>query len=145
MVNTKTALYLTSGLALASALPISVNDWYNSIQHVLKSISDQLPKQKPSTNTTAFISSIISLIPLREYESWISTESEIAFESIVKNIGGYGEGLDEVMRGAVIASPSKSHPNYFYQVSKIPNCFLVHVEFCLPLHTVKIPFYPHLF
>lgn len=46
----------------------------------------------------------------------VKNESEYAFESIIKNIGHYGPGLDDVMPGAVIASPSKTSPNYYYQV-----------------------------
>lgn len=119
MVNSQAAaLLLTSGLVFTTAVPIGINGWYDCIQNVFKSISDQLPSHKPKP----FLStSIVSLIPKQEYESWISSERDIAFESIIKNIGGWGQ--DEVMTGAVIASPSKSHPDYFYQVSTYSSYF----------------------
>lgn len=68
-----------------------------------------LQKAKP------LISSTVTIIPPEQYERWIEHQTHISFEGIIKNIGGYGPGLEDVMRGAVIASPSKSHPDYYYQ------------------------------
>ncbi|ANB11228.1 glucan 1,4-alpha-glucosidase [Sugiyamaella lignohabitans] len=55
-----------------------------------------------------------SLINEIEYEDWLKTETDLAFDRVISNIGGYGQGLDDVLPGAVIASPSKSKPNYYY-------------------------------
>lgn len=121
MIYSHAFLLVTSGLGFAFDISISTNGWYDSIQHVIKSVSDQLPNHKPCNEAKSHISSIISLIPAHQYESWISAETEVAFESIIKNIGGYRVGIDDVMRGAVIASPSKNHPDYYYQV-RLSNC-----------------------
>lgn len=48
-----------------------------------------------------------------ELELWLTRQKKVAFESILENIGGIGR--DDVAPGAVIASPSKMMPNYFYQ------------------------------
>lgn len=50
-----------------------------------------------------------------DFDSWLDEQTERAFSGILANIGGVGIHSDEVSDGAVIASPSKSHPNYFYQ------------------------------
>lgn len=53
---------------------------------------------------------------LTEFESWINRQKEISFASILNNIGGISNDLpDFVSNGAVIASPSKKDPDYFYQ------------------------------
>ena len=49
------------------------------------------------------------------FESWIDDQYELSFSRILENIGGVGTNLQNVSDGAVIASPSKSKPNYFYQ------------------------------
>lgn len=71
--------------------------------------------EKLSQSTKPSSSSTVTIIPPEQYERWIELETHLAFENIIKNIGSYGPGLDDVMRGAVIASPSKSHPDYYYQ------------------------------
>lgn len=50
-----------------------------------------------------------------ELELWLAEQGKISFESILKNIGGVGIQSSDVAPGAVIASPSKIEPNYFYQ------------------------------
>lgn len=52
-----------------------------------------------------------------EYEKWLVTQGNTSFQGILNNIGGISEFLEgtEVSEGAVIASPSKNKPNYFYQ------------------------------
>lgn len=106
------AALLLSLLPLSSALPISISTFYCSIQQVLDTVSDKL---RPASSDP----SVASLIPEQEYESWIDNESDIAFESIIQNIGGYGS-VEGVMAGSVVASPSKQYPDYFYQVSWHP-------------------------
>lgn len=54
-------------------------------------------------------------VPYEELERWLVDEAEIAFESIIHNIGGHGDGLDDVLKGIVVASRSKSWPDYYYQ------------------------------
>lgn len=54
-------------------------------------------------------------VPYEELERWMADEANLAFESIIHNIGGYGDGLDNVLNGIVVASRSKSWPDYYYQ------------------------------
>lgn len=52
-----------------------------------------------------------------DFEAWLVQEKIISFEGIFNNIGGLSKILDPtiVEKGVVIASPSTSYPNYFYQ------------------------------
>lgn len=49
------------------------------------------------------------------FESWLEEQKRFSFDSILENIGGVGFKYNDVAEGAVIASPSKDHPNYYYQ------------------------------
>lgn len=51
-----------------------------------------------------------------QFEHWVSQQSNTSFQNILQNIGGVLTILDpsEVAPGVVIASPLRSHPNYFY-------------------------------
>lgn len=103
------AAALLAAVSHSAAIPLSVATFYTSLQNVLNSFSTG-----PSFSISASPAPA-SLIPELEYESWIDAESNIAFEGIIQNIGGYGS-VEGVMPGAVVASPSKQYPNYFYQV-----------------------------
>lgn len=50
------------------------------------------------------------------YEEWLALQKNQSFHYVLQNIGGILTVLDpiEVAPGVVIASPLKSHPNYFY-------------------------------
>lgn len=54
-----------------------------------------------------------------EFDKWIYEQNNISFDAVLKNIGDENWSPDllkkNVSLGAVIASPSTSHPNYFYQ------------------------------
>lgn len=56
-------------------------------------------------------------VPYNVLEEWIEWERNLAFDRIIRNIGGYGDDLDDdnVAKGAVVASRSKVDPDYFYQ------------------------------
>ncbi|KAK8190055.1 Six-hairpin glycosidase-like protein [Phyllosticta capitalensis] len=47
-------------------------------------------------------------------ESWIASESAVAYTNILENIGSDGTDASGASSGIVIASPSKSDPDYFY-------------------------------
>ncbi|RPB07199.1 glycoside hydrolase family 15 protein [Morchella conica CCBAS932] len=47
--------------------------------------------------------------------AWVSTEQNIALSSLFRNIGSSGEFAKSADPGAVIASPSTSSPDYYYQ------------------------------
>ncbi|KAK7526243.1 glucoamylase precursor [Phyllosticta citriasiana] len=47
-------------------------------------------------------------------EAWIASESAVAYTNILQNIGSDGTDVAGAASGIVIASPSKSNPDYFY-------------------------------
>ncbi|KAI9772523.1 MAG: Glucoamylase, intracellular sporulation-specific [Geoglossum simile] len=49
------------------------------------------------------------------FERWLIQEQEVALDRLLANIAPGGRNTEGVAPGAVIASPSKEHPNYFYQ------------------------------
>lgn len=56
-------------------------------------------------------------IEREDFDVWLNQQKDIAFNHILDNIGGISPILDtkDVPDGVVIASPSKVHPNYYYQ------------------------------
>lgn len=56
----------------------------------------------------------ISLIDPELFNDWIADETAISFEKLVGNVGSSHSPLQGVANGAVIASPSKKNPDYFY-------------------------------
>lgn len=46
--------------------------------------------------------------------SWLSSELPIALQGVLDNIGASGSNVSEVSQGIVVASPSRSNPDYFY-------------------------------
>lgn len=54
-------------------------------------------------------------------ENWIANEEEIALEKLLANISPGGSNVgSEAANGTVIASPSREHPNYYYQCTSDP-------------------------
>ncbi|KAK4498647.1 hypothetical protein PRZ48_009157 [Zasmidium cellare] len=47
-------------------------------------------------------------------DSWLAAESPVALQGILANIGGNGAKVAGAKSGIVVASPSKSNPDYFY-------------------------------
>lgn len=56
----------------------------------------------------------VTLIDAKRFESWIATQTHHAFESVLENVG-HPQGDNGLPLGVVIASPSKSAPDYYYQ------------------------------
>lgn len=97
-------------------------DWlYASPLDILSSSIESFKSKffEPKISTKYIYNGIESLYHLNqtstELDSWLDLEKEVAFNGILSNIGGIGIHSDEVSHGAVIASPSKVKPNYFYQ------------------------------
>lgn len=126
LYKTHLMLLLTTGVAFTSALPIELERFVDNVQHKFSwpSFSFNHDKQQLSVNEQNKYDrySIVSLIPQIDYENWLVNESEYSFDAIIRNIGGYGPGLDDALPGTVIASPSKTHPNYYYQVCISNQC-----------------------
>ncbi|KAI1471374.1 carbohydrate-binding module family 20 protein [Daldinia caldariorum] len=50
----------------------------------------------------------------RAVDNFVATEEPIAFEKLLANIGSSGSEVQGASSGVVVASPSKSNPDYFY-------------------------------
>lgn len=48
-------------------------------------------------------------------DSWVNTENVIAVDRLLANIAPGGQNAGGATPGTVIASPSRAHPNYYYQ------------------------------
>ncbi|CUS14271.1 unnamed protein product [Tuber aestivum] len=53
--------------------------------------------------------------PVGDLGDWINLEKALAFQYLLDNIAPNGVNTEGCAAGTVIASPSKDHPNYFYQ------------------------------
>lgn len=73
----------------------------------------------PLSHLSAFLrtgAAQISQVPLQDdLESWISWEESVAVRNLLANIAPNGDDLEGAVKGSVLASPSRDHPNYFYQ------------------------------
>ncbi|GAM83340.1 hypothetical protein ANO11243_013270 [Dothideomycetidae sp. 11243] len=49
-----------------------------------------------------------------DLSSWLATENTVALQGILNNIGSNGSLVQGAGPGVVVASPSKTNPNYFY-------------------------------
>ncbi|KFY07748.1 hypothetical protein V492_06848 [Pseudogymnoascus sp. VKM F-4246] len=49
-----------------------------------------------------------------DVDSFIASESPIAYQGVLNNIGSAGSGASGAAAGVVVASPSKTDPDYFY-------------------------------
>ena len=47
--------------------------------------------------------------------AWIQREEKIALQKLLANVSPGGRNVEDAVKGSVIASPSREHPNYFYQ------------------------------
>lgn len=75
---------------------------------------------KPSVPDVYLYGGIQSVFNLNEtideeFNQWLNEQADVSFHRILQNIGGVGILDSSVAPGAVIASPSKENPNYFYQ------------------------------
>ncbi|KFY81068.1 hypothetical protein V499_00141 [Pseudogymnoascus sp. VKM F-103] len=65
-------------------------------------------------NVVAYPNSSPANLGKRDLNSWIASESTYAFNELICNIGSGGCNSGGVASGLVIASPSKSNPDYWY-------------------------------
>lgn len=83
------------------------------------------------TSLTAYASTVLPILqfdalqqkPLSSssLEVWLENEERIALERLLANIAPHGKNAQTAVAGSVIASPSKVHPDYFYQCISSPN------------------------
>ena len=58
--------------------------------------------------------------PQSSLNAWLEQQEKIALDNLLRNIAPGGANAPDAAPGTVIASPSKVHPNYYYQ------CTLIH-------------------
>lgn len=46
--------------------------------------------------------------------SWLASQSPIALQGILDNVGSSGSKVSGASPGVIVASPSKSNPDYFF-------------------------------
>jgi glucoamylase len=56
-----------------------------------------------------------NLGPQSSLNSWLEQEEKIALDKLLRNVSPGGINAQDAAPGTVIASPSKNHPNYYYQ------------------------------
>lgn len=56
----------------------------------------------------------VTLVDAQKFESWLTQQTHHAFESVLDNVGHQGSN-NGLPVGVVIASPSKTAPDYYYQ------------------------------
>jgi glucoamylase len=53
--------------------------------------------------------------PQSSFASWLEQEEKTALYKLLQNVAPGGVNAPDAAAGTVIASPSKNHPNYYYQ------------------------------
>ncbi|OCL02378.1 glycoside hydrolase family 15 protein, partial [Glonium stellatum] len=57
----------------------------------------------------------LQLNPQSSLDDWLEREREIALDNLLANVAPGGRNVLDAAPGSVIASPSRQHPNYYYQ------------------------------
>jgi glucoamylase len=60
--------------------------------------------------------------PQSSLNSWLEQEEQIALDRLLQNVSPGGRNAPDAAPGTVIASPSKNHPNYYYQCMFASQC-----------------------
>ena len=55
-------------------------------------------------------------------DSWLAKEEKTALDNLLANVAPGGRNVPDAIAGSVIASPSKQHPNYYYQCKQSRSC-----------------------
>lgn len=68
------------------------------------------------------LSGQIGLLPAskKSLDTWLDKEEDIAVDKLLANIAPSGRNAQHAAPGTVLASPSKEHPNYYYQCESVP-------------------------
>jgi glucoamylase len=61
-----------------------------------------------------------TLGPQSTLESWIDQEEKVALEKLLANIAPGGKNVKQAAAGTVVASPSQTDPDYWYQCKRPP-------------------------
>jgi len=71
------------------------------------------PSQRPLGSVTS--ADKINLDPQSSLDAWLEQEEKTALDKLLRNVAPGGFNAPNAAPGAVIASPSKTHPDYYYQ------------------------------
>ncbi|KAK0638219.1 Glucoamylase GLU1 [Lasiodiplodia hormozganensis] len=89
---------------------------------VIPAVLDQAPLRVPAltdllAEKAQAVSDQIGLFPTtkKSLDTWLEEEEHIAVDRLLANIAPNGRNAQHAAPGTVIASPSKEHPNYYYQ------------------------------
>lgn len=78
--------------------------------------TDLLSNQRPLREQLSWLAKEkADLGPQSSLDAWIDEEEKIALNKLLSNIAPGGANARDAAPGGVIASPSKEHPNYYYQ------------------------------
>lgn len=61
--------------------------------------------------------------PQSSLDAWVEQEEKIALQKLLDNISPGGKNTEGAAPGTVIASPSKSEPNYYFQCKKLQHMY----------------------
>ena len=93
---------------------------------VIPAVLDQAPLRVPAltdllAEKAQAVSDQIGLFPTtkKSLDTWLKEEEDTAVDRLLANIAPNGRNAQHAAPGTVIASPSKEHPNYYYQC-KLP-------------------------
>jgi glucoamylase len=75
--------------------------------------SNLRPSQRPLGDSLQIEKT--DLGPQSSLVSWLEQEEKTALDKLLRNVAPGGVNALHAAPGTVIASPSKSHPNYYYQ------------------------------
>lgn len=83
--------------------------------HAISIPHPHIPSLRPSAQSFLGLKDAQQKPLLDTLESWIEREKGVALERLLANISPGGRSAKGATKGSVIASPSREHPNYFYQ------------------------------
>lgn len=82
---------------------------------------DLRPSQRPLREQLQWLAKEkVDFGPQLSLDAWIEKEAKISLDNLFKNIAPGGANAPDAAPGSVIASPSKKHPNYYYQCTCFP-------------------------
>ena len=55
--------------------------------------------------------------PQSSFETWLQEEERMALNRLLRNVSPGGSNAPDAAPGTIIASPSREHPDYYYQCS----------------------------
>lgn len=83
---------------------------------VLNAFAFSIPPLPPLSNFLGVGQAQQAQTPLQDtLDTWIEWEQRIALDKLLANVSPGGRNVKEARPGSVIASPSREHPNYYYQ------------------------------